>query len=70
MKDWGIELQRKRMAAGWTQEQLANAIGVSAQSVSFWETGRRSMTLRHAESAFGLFGNEFVLKRKVHHDNR
>lgn len=35
----GETIQKLRRAAGETQEQLANAVGVSAQAVSKWENG-------------------------------
>ncbi len=35
----GANIQRLRRSRGLTQEQLADAIGVSAAAVSKWETG-------------------------------
>ena len=35
----GTNIQRLRRARGLTQEQLADAVGVSAAAVSKWETG-------------------------------
>jgi transcriptional regulator with XRE-family HTH domain len=33
-------LQRARQDRGWTQRQLATALGVSANAVSYWERGK------------------------------
>ena len=33
------KIRKMRAKAGFTQEQLANKLGVSSQSVSKWETG-------------------------------
>ena len=33
-------LRQKRLAEGWTQEQLANQLFVSTKTISNWETGR------------------------------
>lgn len=35
----GTNIQQLRRARGLTQEQLADAVGVSAAAVSKWETG-------------------------------
>ena len=37
-----------RMAVGRTQEQLAEAVGVSRQTVAKWESGETSPDLEHA----------------------
>ena len=39
MNNMGEIIAKLRKDAGFTQEQLANMIGVSAQTVSKWETG-------------------------------
>ena len=33
------KIKQLRASAGLTQEQLANRLGISAQSISKWETG-------------------------------
>ena len=38
--DIGKRLQRSRMEAGLTQEQAAEALDVTRQTVSNWETGK------------------------------
>lgn len=39
MKQWGENIERGRKALGLTQVQLAEAVGVTQQTVSSWETG-------------------------------
>lgn len=34
-----LRIQEAREARGWTQEQLANAIGTTQQTIQRWETG-------------------------------
>lgn len=63
--NWGHELCMHRKALHLTQEDLAERMGVSSRTISFWETGQRGMTLQHAELAFGVLGIEFTLKRKI-----
>ncbi len=36
----GIRIRDVRRERGWTQDQLANAVGVSRSAVAQWETGR------------------------------
>lgn len=38
MMSLGKKIQRLRREKGWTQEELASQLGVSAQAVSKWET--------------------------------
>jgi transcriptional regulator with XRE-family HTH domain len=36
----GLRIRDVRRERGWTQDQLANAVGVSRSAVAQWETGR------------------------------
>ena len=45
-----------RTAAGRTQEQLAEAVGVSRQTVAKWESGETSPDLEHAAALAGALG--------------
>ena len=38
--DIGSKIKEARMKAGFTQEQIAEALGVSRQTISNWENGR------------------------------
>jgi transcriptional regulator with XRE-family HTH domain len=39
-RDIGIRIREAREDLGWTQDQLASAVGVSRSAVAQWETGR------------------------------
>lgn len=58
---WGDQLKACRKAAHLSQQQLADKLGISSRTVSFWETGTRGMTLEHAEMVFGAFGLKLTL---------
>ncbi len=45
-----------RRARGWSQEQLADYVGVSRQAVSKWESGRSTPDLDKLLALSGLFG--------------
>jgi DNA-binding XRE family transcriptional regulator len=56
------ELRRER---GWTQFQLALAVGVQPQTVYLWESGRRMPQvpqLRKLGQIFGLCSDEIALE--------
>ena len=38
---FAVRLKMLREKAGWTVEELAEQLGVSDQTVYYWETGRR-----------------------------
>ncbi|MBO4365885.1 MAG: helix-turn-helix transcriptional regulator [Eggerthellaceae bacterium] len=44
----GQNIQTSRMTAKLTQAQLAEAVGVSRQTVAKWEAGETSPDLEHA----------------------
>lgn len=37
--DIGTKMKNARIHAGYTQEEIAQALGVSRQTISNWETG-------------------------------
>ena len=39
-----------------TQIDLANATGISANSISSWESGRRDISIQRANMIFGALG--------------
>lgn len=43
-----------RVSRGWTQAQLADALGVSVTTISFWETGRSNPSRMAAKLLDGL----------------
>lgn len=41
MNIFGKWLKRRRGELGWTQEELAERIGIPPSAISHWESGRR-----------------------------
>lgn len=53
----GTELRARRVDRGWTQEELAARVGVSAATVvSAWENNYNEPTDEHAAQLIALFG--------------
>ena len=52
----GNKIKQLRYKAGLTQEQLANALGISAQSVSKWETATTMPDISLLPEIANLFG--------------
>ncbi|NSC21150.1 helix-turn-helix transcriptional regulator [Streptomyces albus subsp. chlorinus] len=61
---FGQRLRTLREERGWTQEDLATRMGYSATHISAVETGRRSPTLRFAQSADKALGTGTLLERQ------
>jgi transcriptional regulator with XRE-family HTH domain len=57
-------IRQLRQAQGWTQFELALRVGVQAQAVYLWESGRRVpqvLQLRKLGQLFGICSDEIVL---------
>ena len=52
----GANIQTTRQTLGFTQEQLAHAVGVSRQTVAKWESEETSPDLEHAAALANAFG--------------
>ena len=52
----GTNIQATRMANRLTQEQLAETVGVSRQTVAKWESGETSPDLEHAAALADVLG--------------
>ena len=56
-RDIGARIRAAREEQGWTQDQLAAAVGVSRSAVAQWETGRAGQVttnLTRVASALGV----------------
>ena len=64
--DIGRKLQQLRMDAGLTQEQAAEALGVTRQTVSNWENGKTWPDIRNIVDISELYHVELdcLLKEK------
>lgn len=61
----GEKLQRLRRARGWTQEQLAERMGVSRQSLSKWESDAALPDTANVIALADLFGvtTDYLLRK-------
>ena len=59
----GENIKRLREAQGMKQDELAEALGVTAGAVSLWESDKRSMNVKQADKLAHVLGvtlNELV----------
>ena len=62
-RDIGARIRTAREEQGWTQDQLAEAVGVSRSAVAQWETGRAGQVttnLTRVASTLGV-GVEYLM---------
>lgn len=45
LRELGERLARARIARGWTQERLAEVVGIEPVTLSRWETGDRALSI-------------------------
>ncbi|NVN38552.1 helix-turn-helix domain-containing protein [Komagataeibacter swingsii] len=55
-REIGQRIQLLRKAAGLSQQQLADLLGVSRTAVGFWETGRPNKISKHVPRLAKIFG--------------
>lgn len=50
--EYGKYLKEERIKQGKTQQQLADAAGVTKRAIAYWENGSKKMSLESAEKVF------------------
>jgi len=60
----GLYIRKARKAAGYTQEQLADKIGLSLAPINQVENGWESISLNRLRTICDAIGLEVVIKRK------
>lgn len=50
--EYGKYLKEERIKQGKTQQQLADAAGVTKRAIAYWEKGSKKMSLESAEKVF------------------
>lgn len=55
-RDIGARIRTAREDQGWTQDQLAEAVGVSRSAVAQWETGRAGQVTTNLTRVAGALG--------------
>ena len=61
-------IRELRLERGWTQFELALAVGVRPQTVYLWESGRRVpqvLQMRRLGQVFGLCSDQIALEPEV-----
>ena len=53
----GLNIKAKRLEKGWTQEQLAEATGITRNSIATFETGLRLVNSSMLSSIVKALGN-------------
>lgn len=59
MRALGKQLRKARESAGMTQEQAAQFIDVTPLTISNWETGKKSPTLKSFIKLLNIYDAEF-----------
>lgn len=50
--EFGKILKEERMKRGLSQKKLAEAAGVTARAIIYWESGQRQMNIENADRLF------------------
>jgi len=62
---YGQQLRYERKLRGWTEEQLAEKIGVSPKQVKEWETNRRDLDSASRRELSKILGNAYYLSSET-----
>jgi transcriptional regulator with XRE-family HTH domain len=67
-----VNLERERLKRNWTQEDVANKIGVARSTYANWESGKREPDLETAEKLADLFevSIDYLMGRKGYEVNQ
>lgn len=66
IENYGQQLQNDLRLRGWTQDQLAEEIGVSKTDVQNWEDNQSVPDLASRQKLSQLFGNDFYVSKESH----
>lgn len=58
-------LKEERVKQGISQQQLADMTGVTKRAISYWETGRRKMTVDSADKIFKTLHVSIILGEQM-----
>ncbi len=62
--DLGKILKEARISKGMTQAELAEKAGVTIRAITYWENGRKRMTVESADKVFGALGESLTIGTK------
>lgn len=62
--DLGKILKEARISKGMTQAELAEKAGVTIRAITYWENGRKRMTVESADKVFGALGESLTIGMK------
>jgi len=54
----GKNFKAWRMKIGYSQEEIANFLGITRENISYFENGERDIPIKHLEKISDLFGIE------------
>ena len=60
----GKILKETRIKKGLTQAALAEKAGVTIRSITYWENGKKKMTVDSADKVFCALGEKYVIGDK------
>ncbi len=59
----GKIMKEERIKQGLSQQELAEAAGVSKRAIAYWENGKRKMSVESADKVFKNLHKEIIIGR-------